>query len=106
MIGRADLSPGLRAAQVGHGCIMWVVANGPPPPNLILLEVPDLDALTKLRGLMGAFDPEDHVCFHEPDLDGELTALATAHPEAGRLLSNLPLLLRRASSGSALAPLP
>lgn len=94
VIGRADLAPGLRAAQLGHACIAWTVAHGPPPENLVLLEVADLGALLDLQGELGHLDPEGHVRFHEPDLGGELTALATAHPEARRALSSLPLAMR------------
>lgn len=94
VIGRKDLPPGLRAAQLGHACISWVLANGRPPKNLVLLEVPDLGALHDVCALIAHIDPEDHTLFHEPDLGGEFTAFATAHPDAGRVLSSLPLALR------------
>jgi len=96
-IGRTDLSPGLRAAQLGHACITWTVTYGTPPENLVLLEVPDeaaLDALMwNLAGLAPLFPL---VAFYEPDLGGEHTALATAHPDAHRALSSLPLAFKGA----------
>ena len=86
-ITRADLSPGLRVAQVGHALIAWVLAHGAPPENLVVLQVPDLAALSALaERLDGAV-----VRFHEPDLDGALTAIA-AGPDQWRALSSLPLL--------------
>jgi hypothetical protein len=59
---------------------------------LVLLAVPDELALSRLyadatgRGLLA-------VRFHEPDLDGALTAVAL-EPAARRLVAHLPLSLR------------
>jgi hypothetical protein len=59
--------------------------------TLVLLAVPDELALSWLwsdaaaRGLRG-------VAFHEPDLDGALTAIAL-EPAARRLVAHLPLAL-------------
>ena len=86
-ITRADLSPGMRVAQVGHALIAWVLAHGAPPENLVVLQVPDLAALSALAERLDG----DVVRFHEPDLDGALTAVA-AGPELWRALSSLPLL--------------
>ena len=47
-IGRADLKPGLRAAQLGHALIHWVIRNGAPGDNLVLLQVRNEDALLDL----------------------------------------------------------
>lgn len=92
-IGRKDLSPGLRAAQLGHACIEWTATHGRPPENLVLLEVADEEAL---RRVLEAVQDFPHVAFHEPDLGGEFTALAVCHPLAPQLLSSLPLALRAA----------
>lgn len=92
-IGRKDLPPGLRAAQLSHACIEWTATHGRPPENLVLLEVEDEG---KLEALLEAVKDYPHVVFHEPDLDGEFTALAVSHPDVPRLLSSLPLALRAA----------
>lgn len=61
---------------------------------LILLTVPDEDALKALRVLLEAHD-QTISAWHEPDLDDALTALSVAPTEtARRLLANLPLTLR------------
>lgn len=91
-VTRADLPAGLRAAQVGHALIAWTVRYGPPPENLVLLEVPDEQALL---GVLARCVDCDAAAFHEPDLNGEFTAFAVG-PRAARALSNLPLLLRAA----------
>jgi len=78
---------GLRTAQVGHALIAWVLAYGAPPENLVVLQVPDLAALSALAERLEG----DIVRFHEPDLDGALTAIA-AGPETWRALSSLPLM--------------
>lgn len=86
-IARADLPVGLRTAQVGHALIGWTLEHGTPPENLVVLQVPDEDAL---RAILGRLDGRT-VAFHEPDLDDALTAIA-AGPETWRALSSLPLL--------------
>lgn len=86
-ITRADLSTGMRTAQVGHALIAWVLAHGAPPENLVVLQVPGLVELAELgERLVGKV-----VCFREPDLDDELTAIA-AGPDLWRALSSLPLM--------------
>lgn len=86
---RGDLSAGMRAAQVSHALIEWTCRFGRPPENLVVLQVPDEDALLDLVGRL-ADDCRRHL-FHEPDLDGEATALSVG-PEGWRQLSSLPLL--------------
>lgn len=86
-IGRADLPVGLRAAQVGHALIHWVLEHGAPPESLVVLQAPDLDALHSAHDRLSG----RVVAFHEPDLGDELTAVA-AGPECWRALSGLPLL--------------
>jgi len=87
-IVRADLTPGLRTAQVGHALIQWALEHGEPPENLVILRVADLPALERLRESLGE---GRIVAFREPDLGGDLTALA-AGPEFWRALGALPLL--------------
>ena len=86
-ITRADLAPGLRTAQVGHALIAWVLAHGTPPDNLVVLQVPDLTALSALAANLEG----DVVRFHEPDLADALTAIA-AGPATWRALSSIPLM--------------
>lgn len=98
-ITRDDLPPGLQAAQLGHALIGYVLARPHEAArwharsnNLVCLGVADLEGL---HGLAEALVAQGLpvVCFHEPDLDGELTAIATG-PESQRFLSNLPLALK------------
>lgn len=86
-ITRADLSVGLRAAQAGHALIAWVLAHGVPPENLVILQVPDRLVLEALqRSLHGRVE-----AFREPDLGGQLTAIA-AGPECWRALGSVSLM--------------
>lgn len=101
VIARADLAVGLRTAQVGHALIQWVLEHGKPPDNLVVLQVPDEEALLDYAdaacgmtlGTRGA--TSRYALFHEPDLKddprGWHTALAVG-PEGWRWLSSLPLL--------------
>ena len=91
-VGRRDLPPGLRAAQLGHACIHWVLKFGKPPDNLVLVETEDREALEALRDALRAEDIP-LVEFHEPDLNDELTALAV-DPSGWKRLSELPLAFR------------
>lgn len=103
MIGRADLPPGLRAAQIGHALIQWVLEHGQPPDNLVVLEVPDEEALLDYADACCGMTMDSrgtttrYALFHEPDLEddprGWHTALAVG-PEGGRFLSRLPLAFR------------
>lgn len=86
-ITRADLPTGLRTAQVGHALIQWTLEHGQPPESLVILQVADVAALRCVYDLLHG----RVVAFHEPDLDGALTAIA-AGPEHRRALSSLPLL--------------
>lgn len=86
-IARADLPVGLRTAQVGHALIAWALAYGEPPENLVVLQVKGLAELEALSKTLTG----EVICFREPDLDDELTAIA-AGPKLWRALSTLPLL--------------
>lgn len=61
---------------------------------LVFLAVPDENELIELGRDLSWFDL---VWFREPDLDGQLTAVAV-EPDAGRMLSYLPLALRGGDS--------
>jgi hypothetical protein len=94
-IGRKDLPPGLRAAQLSHACIEWTATFGRPPENLVLLEVENEEELNRVWAAMQILDAP-YVAFHEPDLDDALTAVAVFHADAPRLLSSIPLALKAA----------
>lgn len=99
VIVRSDLPPGAQCAQACHALRAFVAAHPgidkewyEESNNLVVLQIPDLDALLALRdrmvesGVPGAL-------FHEPDFNDEATALAVA-PAGERLVSSLPLALR------------
>jgi len=91
-VARADLAPGLAAAQVGHALITWVLAHGAPPDNLVVLAARDeAELLEVTRRASASVDGARVEVFREPDLDGEATA-AAVDPRAWRALSSLPLL--------------
>lgn len=99
-ITRDDLPPGLQAAQLGHALIGYVLAEPhragrwhAGSNNLVCLAVPDEAALRALAGgLIGQGCPIFQ--FFEPDLEDQLTAIATG-PKSQRFLSNLPLALKK-----------
>lgn len=93
-VTRADLPVGLRTAQVGHALITWALRYGQPPDNLVVLQVPDLQALEKLHSQLNlevATQKNEVVGFREPDLQDELTAIA-AGAQSWRMLSSGKLL--------------
>jgi hypothetical protein len=101
VIGRADLPPGLRAAQIGHALVEWCIAHGDEARtwhrtsnNLVLLEVADEGSLLELLGRLQT-EGFRTASFREPDCDDELTGIVV-EPVAARLLSSLPLALRAA----------
>jgi Peptidyl-tRNA hydrolase PTH2 len=113
IIGRADLAPGLRAAQGGHAAFAFALEHPRVMKRwnnsyLIFLEVDDHHALrTLLRQtqLAGLTTSE----WHEPDLDDQLTAIAIAPSESSKLLcAGLPLMLHEPSplEGSSLPRAP
>jgi hypothetical protein len=65
-----------------------VLEYGEPPENLVVLQVADESAL---RVVLERVSNDRHHAFYEPDLAGELTAIAVA-PEQWRKLSALPCL--------------
>jgi len=62
--------------------------HGNPPENLVVLQVPNEEAL---HDLMRRLDGHRVVAFHEPDLDDQLTAIAVG-PECWREVSSIGLM--------------
>ena len=89
----------MQAVQAAHALLAFAVwdpgltrAWHEDSQNLILLAVPDEAALARL---IAAAERDGHLyaAFREPDLGGQLTAVAL-EPAAARLLSAFPLMLR------------
>lgn len=90
----------MQAAQLGHAFVSYVLARPRETArwhtesnNLVCLSVPDEAALVALAAAIAA-KGLPVVCFHEPDLNDALTAVAVSS-EAQPLLASLPLALRR-----------
>ncbi len=75
---RTDLSPSQQAVQAGHGVAEYLLTN----PNtiwkngtLVYLGVKNEDKMMEWQ-----FDLKqnnaDHTCFHEPDLNNQITSIA------------------------------
>lgn len=101
VVTRADLPPGVQACQAVHAAIDFALAfpdAAAAAPTVVVLTAGDELSLGWLRddaaaaGLLVT-------SFHEPDLDGALTALAL-ESAAGRLVGGLPLAL----AGSLTSP--
>lgn len=94
VVVRADLLPGLQAAQACHAVRLFVEDEREADRrwyeqsnNLVLLQVPGQKELLEFyERACGS-----KVLFREPDLEGEATAVASLDKKA---TSNLPLLLR------------
>ena len=91
VVVRADLPPGLQCAQACHAARAF---RDPPDAdeNLIVLSAPNEEALRSL--LLQAGPSAAVAAFHEPDLDGQLTAIALNGIDVPLLLAALPLALR------------
>ena len=100
VVVRDDLPAGAQACQAVHAAdafaaeqpeltAAWRRHGG----NLVLLSVPDEQALGKLMEAAGSASVS-HAAFYETDFGNELTAVALA-ASARRLVSGLPLALRR-----------
>ena len=96
VVGRRDLGPGLRAAQLCHAArafaeehpeleAEWFSTSN----NLVLLEVADEAALHELVAKATGVAVSVN---REPDLDNQVTAIAIA-PEGKRFVRHLPLAL-------------
>ena len=100
VIVRSDLAPGLRAAQAGHAvaeaCLRHRDAThwheDPEGNYLIILEVPDEEALLHFHQVVTVGWHITSEIFREPDLGYDATAFA-ALPRVGQnhLFSHLPL---------------
>jgi len=96
VVVRGDLGPGLRAAQACHA-LRQFVAEHPEidkawfetSNTIVLLEVPDLEALSDLTFELDRRDIT-YSQFIEPDIGHELTAVAVA-PEGRSLCSRFRL---------------
>lgn len=98
MIVRADLTPGLKLAQACHAAAQICLdkldnasAWQKQSNNLVVLEVADEQAL-KMWAFVLKFVSLPVSSFHEPDLDDQLTSVASFVPEdLCRILRELPL---------------
>ncbi len=95
IVVRNDIHPGLQFAQGVHACNAfeqtfpelykaWVKGSN----NVVCVQVPDEPALAALL----AQNEGQAVGFHEPDLDGQLTAIAVS--DKGKGLGGLSLALK------------
>ncbi len=98
LVTRADLPPGLRAAQLCHAMREFAEAHPEverawyrDSNNLVLLEVADEPALVELARAAGELVAVNR----EPDLGGAVTSVALM-PAARGLVRELPLALRAA----------
>jgi hypothetical protein len=98
IVTRQDLPPGLQIPQSVHAAQRFAEEHPElygawyrGPNNVVCLSVPDEPALRSLLGRA----PEEvpHSAFEEPDLGGELTAIALGG-KAKKLVQRLPLALR------------
>lgn len=92
-----DLPPGLRAAQAVHAAVEHALAwpsTTHATPTVAVLGVRDE---LRLAALLDDLERSGHevATFREPDLAGELTALATVSSRRQPALRRLPLLFSR-----------
>lgn len=105
---RADLPPGLQAAQAVHAAFEFSVHHPDlvrgwvrDSNYLIVVSVPDETSLIGLATRARTLGIVGHVV-HEPDVDDAATALALEPGDgARRLCSSLPLMLREAKAPAA-----
>lgn len=98
---RADLPPGLQAAQAVHAAIeftlQWrgIVARwNLESNNVVIISVPDEDALAAIAA-RAVEEGMVRTIFREPDVGNTITAVALQPGEdARRLCSQLPLALK------------
>lgn len=102
IITRSDLPPGAQLAQSCHAVAAFSLAHpdehqawAAGPSNIVCLSAADEGSLSGLLAL--GRDAGFAVAeFHEPDFGGQLTAIALSGG-ASRLVSSLPLALKRAA---------
>ena len=97
LVVRADLPPGLQAAQLVHAATQLCLdqpeaaqAWHSGSQNVVCLSAPNMATLARLA-YETAREGMRVATFKEPDLDGELTAIAVV---GERLFSSLPLALK------------
>lgn len=73
---RTDIDRGRQMAQLIHTMDEWAAVHGPSRGRVVVYGVRNEDAL--LRAWEGLPGGSDSVCFHEPDLQGQMTAFVTA----------------------------
>jgi hypothetical protein len=102
VITRSDLRPGAQLAQSCHAVAAFALAHpvahrawASGEANIVCLSVAGESDLRRLLELAGARSCP-LAAFYEPDFGGELTSLALAGG-AARLVSSLPLALKRAA---------
>ena len=100
VLTRADLSPGMQAAQAVRAAFQFAVDHTELTARwvldsnfLVLLSVLDEDALLDLADRVARAGVMNTLV-REPDLADQATALAVAPSPVGRLFANLPLLGR------------
>lgn len=103
VIVRNDLSPGLQCAQACHAQHAFITKFPERAEawkgNLVVLQVSDEKELNELYRVL-QWEHYPRVRFKEPDLGGQLTAIATSG-DAYKWLSNLPLALRTEKTARA-----
>ena len=98
LVTRSDLPPATQACQAAHAAVEfglryprltagWHASSG----VLVLLAAPDELELSRIRVDVAAAGLRA-MPFHEPDLDGALTAIAV-EPAGWRFLTRLPAML-------------
>lgn len=106
VVVRADLPPGQQAVQACHAALQLADGAVYGDSTLVLLTVPDENALHTLaaRIRQRCAIPRGYrlqlEVFHEPDLGGQATALATDEEAARPLLRNLPLALSQQNAAN------
>jgi len=97
LIGRSDLPPGLRAAQVCHAMRLFADEHSEEESHwyetsntIVLLETADENSLSSLASLATA-RRVPYSLFREPDRNDEATAIALG-PKGHSLCRNLPLM--------------
>lgn len=76
IVVRADINLGRQMAQVAHAAFEWSAKYGPHHGVIHVRGVASVDHLTWVAGFAGASGGRVAV-WHEPDLRGRATALAT-----------------------------
>jgi len=94
VVVRSDLTPAQQAVQAAHGVAEWLLHQTTVWRNetLILKAARSQDHLLVLMGKL-AKHQISHIIWREADLNNEVTAIATADPNAEVYISRLHLLL-------------